>query len=109
MSKLSTFVQNLRTNVKIEQEKKNAQAKVSASRVMGIPMALGLAFMVMMIFQPVSAGTVNDSLAPILNDIADLFIPLLNLVLKALPLIIAMALIGFVLGILAAILLKLKL
>jgi ABC-type phosphate/phosphonate transport system permease subunit len=109
MSKLSTFVQNLRTNVKIEQEKKNAQAKVSASRVMGIPMALGLAFMVMMIFQPVSAGNLSDAVSPILNDVADLFTPLLNLVIAAVPLIISLAIIGFVLGIFTAILLKLKL
>jgi small-conductance mechanosensitive channel len=93
----------------MEQEKRNAQAKVSASRVLGIPMALGLAFMVMMIFQPASAGAMNDSISPILSDVAQLFTPLLDLIIKAVPVIIVLAVVGFVLGIFGVILGKIKL
>jgi len=57
----------------------------------------------MTLVQYAQAG-LNDSIAPILTDVALLFVPLLALVLAAIPIIIAMAVIGFLLGLLAAIL-----
>ena len=55
-----------------------------------------------------SAVGMNESISPILTDVASLFTPLLGLVLAAIPLVVAIAVIGFILGILAAILGKLK-
>ena len=63
---------------------------------------------VAMSIQPVAAAGMNDSISPILTDVASLFTPLLALVIAAIPLIVAIAVIGFVLGILSAILGKLK-
>ena len=57
----------------------------------------------MTLVQYAQAG-LNASIAPILTDVALLFVPLLELVLAAIPIIIAMAVIGFLLGLLAAIL-----
>ena len=50
----------------------------------------------------------NATLTPILTQIINLFPSLLDLVLAALPIIIAMALIAFVLGIFVGILSKIK-
>lgn len=58
----------------------------------------------MTLVQYASAGNLSDSVSPILTDVALLFIPLLALILAAIPIIIAMAIIGFILGLLAAIL-----
>lgn len=52
----------------------------------------------------VSAGSLNDSISPILTDVATIFTPLLALIIAAVPLIIAVAVIGFVMGIFKAIL-----
>jgi hypothetical protein len=70
--------------------------------------AMGTALTVATTVQPVAAASMNDSISPILTDVAALFTPLLALVIAAIPLIVAIAVIGFVLGILAAILGKLK-
>ena len=61
----------------------------------------------MTLVQYSSAATLNESIGPILESVAELFVPLLALVIAAVPLIIAISVIGFVLGILAAILQKL--
>lgn len=58
--------------------------------------------------QYASAATLNDSVGPILEDVGTLMTPLLALILASIPLIISISIIGFVLGILAAILGKLK-
>jgi hypothetical protein len=58
--------------------------------------------------QYASAATLNESIAPILTSVTELFVPLLDLILAAVPLIIALSVIGFVLGIFAAILEKLR-
>ena len=55
-----------------------------------------------------SAATLNDSIGPILDSVSALFVPLLNLIIGAVPLIIALAVIGFILGIFSAILTKLR-
>jgi hypothetical protein len=57
--------------------------------------------------QYASAATLNESIGPILQSVTELFVPLLALVIGAVPLIIAISVIGFILGILAAILQKL--
>ncbi len=67
-------------------------------------LALGTAGVTLMPYA--SAGSLNDSVAPIIGDMVDLFTPLLSLIIAAVPLIIATALIGFILGILGAILSK---
>jgi uncharacterized membrane protein (DUF106 family) len=61
----------------------------------------------MTLVQYSSAATLNESIGPILESVAELFVPLLALVIAAVPLIIAISVIGFVLGILSAILQKL--
>jgi len=61
----------------------------------------------MTLVQYSSAATLNESIGPILESVAELFVPLLALVIAAVPLIIAISVIGFILGILAAILQKL--
>jgi hypothetical protein len=58
--------------------------------------------------QYAQAATLNESISPILSSVTELFVPLLALVIAAVPIMIAMALIGFILGIFAAILDKLK-
>ena len=58
--------------------------------------------------QYAQAATLNESISPILASVTELFVPLLALIIAAVPLMIAMALIGFILGIFAAILSKLN-
>lgn len=58
--------------------------------------------------QYASAATLNESISPILTSVTELFTPLLAMVLAALPLIISLSVISFVLGIFAAILAKIK-
>jgi hypothetical protein len=58
--------------------------------------------------QYASAASINDSVSPILTDVANLMTPLLNLILAALPIMIALAVIGFVLGLLSSIIGKIK-
>lgn len=55
-----------------------------------------------------SAASLNDSVSPILTDVASLFTPLLALILAAIPLVISVAVIGFVLGLFDAIINKIK-
>ena len=73
-----------------------------ANKKVTIAIAAGTASMYLV--QYASAAGLNDSVGPILTDVALLFIPLLALILAAIPIIIAMAIIGFILGLLAAIL-----
>lgn len=54
-----------------------------------------------------SAATLNESIGPILQSVTELFVPLLALIISAVPLIVAISMIGFITGILAAILQKL--
>lgn len=56
----------------------------------------------------VQAGTLNDSVTPIIAEVTKLFVPLLAVILAALPVVITMGILAFVLGLLAAILLKMK-
>ena len=62
----------------------------------------------MTLVQYASAATLNESISPILTDVAELFAPLLDLIVAAVPLIIALAVIGFILGIFNVILDKIK-
>lgn len=61
----------------------------------------------MVLVQYASAATLNESISPILTSVSELFVPLLALILAAIPLIVAISVIGFILGILSAILAKL--
>jgi hypothetical protein len=58
--------------------------------------------------QYASAVTLNESISPILTSVTELFTPLLVLIVAAVPLIIALAVIGFILGVLDSILKQLK-
>ena len=51
-----------------------------------------------------ASADLNSSIYPILTSVADLFVPLLALIIAAVPLIIAISIIGFILGILQGIL-----
>lgn len=51
-----------------------------------------------------SAGTLNNTIYPLIEDVADLFTPLLDLIIAAIPVIIAVSIIGFILGVLSSIL-----
>jgi len=62
----------------------------------------------MTLVQYAQAATLNESISPILTSVTELFVPLLALILAAVPLIIALAVIGFVLGIMSNILSMLK-
>lgn len=64
-------------------------------------LALGTAGVTLMPY--VSAGTLNDSVSPIITDVTELFVPILALVVAAVPVVVATAMISFILGILAAI------
>lgn len=55
-----------------------------------------------------SAATLNDSVGPILQGVAELFAPLLAMIVAAVPLIVTLAIISFILGILAMILGKVR-
>lgn len=111
---LVTSLQNLRTQLVEKRELMNAQyaatkQRTSRAPMFGISFALAFAFMLMALAVPaVSAGDLNDSISPILADMVELFTPLLSLIIAAVPLIIAIALIGFVIGILDGILGKLR-
>lgn len=75
----------------------------------GVAFALGFAFLLMSlagIGAPVAAGTLNDSVSPIIEDVSSLFVPILALVVAAVPVVVATAMISFILGILAAIISK---
>lgn len=66
-----------------------------------------VALMTTTLVQYASAATLNESISPIITSVTELFTPLLSLVIGAVPIIIAVSLIGFILGIFAAILSKL--
>jgi len=54
-----------------------------------------------------SAATINDSVGPLLQGLAELFVPILAMVVGAIPIIVTLAVITFILGLLARILGKL--
>ena len=55
-----------------------------------------------------SAATINDTVGPILQGVAELFPSLLAMIVAAVPMIVTLAIITFILGILAMILGKLR-
>jgi hypothetical protein len=73
----------------------------------GMAFALGFAALLLAlagIGAPVQAGSLNDSISPLVSDMASLFVPILALIIAAVPVIIAGAFISFMVGLLAAIL-----
>jgi len=88
--------------------------KANEAKAKGLQALFGFAFMAFavcavfaMLVQPAQAGNLSNAVTPILDDVADLMIPILALVIATLPVIIAVSIISFILGILAAILGKL--
>jgi hypothetical protein len=57
----------------------------------------------------VSAGNITDGISPVITDVTELLPLMLNLVIAALPIIVALAVIGFLLGLFDGILSKIKL
>lgn len=100
--------------MKVRQEAANAQLQAASDSIRKMPMfgvafALGFAFLLMSlagIGAPAQAGTLNDSVSPIIEDVTSLFVPILALVVAAVPVVVATAMISFILGILAAIISK---
>jgi len=95
------FMSNTTDSKELAKEKQSgivgkAKAKITAFLMLLVSMAFMAA--------PVAAGALNDSISPILEDVATIFTPLLSLIIAAVPLIIAVAVIGFVMGIFKAIL-----
>lgn len=82
------------------------QEMKEAKPMFGFALALGIVavFACMAVVAPVQAGTLNDSISPLITDMAGLFVPILALIIAALPVIVATAFIGFLLGMLGKIL-----
>jgi hypothetical protein len=55
-----------------------------------------------------SAAALNDSIAPIIAGLTLLFTPLLAVIVAAIPIIVTIAIVGFIMGILSMILEKLR-
>jgi len=87
-----------------KESKSGITGRVKAKLTAFLMMLISMAFMA----APVAAGSLNDSVSPILEDVASLFTPLLSLILAAIPLIISVAVIGFVMGLFGAILDKIR-
>ena len=74
---------------------------------MRVKLAL-VSLMSMLALIGVVAADLNSSVGPLLDSLIALFVPILALIVAAVPIIITMAIIGFIVGLLAAILAKLK-
>ena len=83
--------------------KQKAIAKVTAYRV-----AITTLLLSGLVGMASAAPDINASVSPIIYEVVKLFVPLLAVLLGSLPIIISMAIIAFILGILAMILSKLK-
>lgn len=92
---------NTDRNTEVKKEKASGITGGIKAKLLSLFMLVSMAFM---LTAPVAAGALNDSISPILEDVATIFTPLLSLIIAAVPLIIAVAVIGFVMGIFKAIL-----
>jgi len=63
----------------------------------------------MTMVQYASAGNITDGISPVITDVTELLPLMLALVIAALPIIVALAVIGFLLGLFDGILGKIKL
>lgn len=82
--------------------KQKALAKVIAYRVALVTLMLsGLAGVA-------SAADLNASVAPIIAEVTKLFVPLLAVIIGAIPIVVTLAVIGFIIALLAVILQKIK-
>lgn len=70
---------------------------------------VGLAATGMGLVASVSAGNITDGISPVITDVTELLPLMLALVIAALPIIVALAVIGFLLGMFDGILGKIKL
>ena len=55
-----------------------------------------------------SAATLNDSVGPLLDALVLLFVPLLALIVAMIPILVTLAVASFILGLLAAVLTKIR-
>lgn len=112
---IMTAINNFRANRKIEQEKINAgQAVPSRVRstglpILAVPFALAFVFMLMALVAPASAE-INLT---VITDVIDAFVgiidDILELVIAIVPIWFVMQILGFIMGLLAAILAMIKL
>jgi hypothetical protein len=63
----------------------------------------------MFIVQNVSAGNITDGISPVITDVTELLPLMLALVIASLPIIVALSVIGFLLGLFDGILGKIRL
>jgi len=96
------------TTDKKELKKEQESGITGRTKAMMIAFVFSLAF-VAMVAPSAMAGTLNDTLSPILGDVAELFTPIVALIIAIVPAILTVSVIGFVLGIFDAILTKIKL
>lgn len=82
---------------------KRNEAK-SQLRMWGMPLAIAAVFALCIVAQPVAAASLNDTITPIIEDMASLFTPVLTLIISAFPVIITGAFLSFMMGVLAKIL-----
>jgi len=108
-----TSIRNFRANRMIEQEKTNAgQTTVPKARswvpTLAVPFALALMFMLIAI-QPAAAATINLTvISDVINGFIEIITPITNLVIAIVPLWFVMQILGFIMGLLAAILAMIK-
>lgn len=87
--------------MKLTDLKEKAVAKVMAYR-------LALTTLMLSGLVSIVSADLNSSVSPIILEVTKLFVPLLAVVVGAVPIIVTIAVIGFILGLLALILTKIK-
>lgn len=108
-----TFIQNLRTDRKIEQEKTNAAPAPAMHRpargLFVIPVALAFVMLLTGLGTPVAAVDINLTIiSDVINAFIDLIEPITNLIIAIVPLWFIMQILGFIMGLLAAVLAMIK-
>lgn len=105
-----TAIQNFRTQRKVSQEKHNAgqtaQPKTKSPGLPFLAIPFALAFMFMLIaIAPAEAATINlTPITDLVNSFITLIEPITNLVIAIVPLWFVMQILGFIMGLLAAVL-----
>lgn len=109
-----TAIHNFRVTRKVSQEKHNAGETIepkarSTGHVFVVPFALAFVFALAALASPAAAVTINLS---VITDVINAFIgviePLVNLVIAIIPLWFILEMVGFIMGLLAAILAMIK-
>jgi hypothetical protein len=114
---LKTFMQDAREKRRVAQLKNEAgqtvgNARSANLRMFGIPVALGFAFLLLSlagIAQPVQAVDINlTAITDTINAFIEVIDPITNLVIAIVPLWFVISIVGFIMGLLAAILIMVK-